>query len=55
MDNIRHLKIADTAEGTAAAGLDEFLDENIQRQVDLLAKMNEEKLAFINRSRLVVR
>ena len=45
MDEILHLKIP------ATAGLDEFLDESIQRQVKLLVKKNKENVAFINGNR----
>ena len=34
IDDIRHLKMTNTKEGAAKAGLDELLDENIQRQVE---------------------
>ena len=47
MDNIRHLKMADTKEGAAVAGLIEVVDENIQRQVELgTGKQERRKCGF---------
>ena len=54
MDDLRHLKMADIKEGVAAATLDEFLDKNAQRHVELLVKKNEENVSFINRRRKFV-